>query len=576
MKSRVQELIGLGDRLFAKRSPLLSRWQDMADHFYPERGDFTTVHTLNTDFAGHLMTSVPTLARRDLANAFSYMLRPRGQAWFIPRTGDEKINDDQTAVRWLDWCGEVMRRAMYDPAARFIRCTKEGDNDFATFGQAVITIDLNRTRDALLYRCWHLRDVVWCENEGLEIDTVHRKGKLPARDLVKLFPKTADAKLRDMAEKDPYNEVEYRHIVMPYDNYETPGSADEIVKRKPMHRFVSIYVDTVHETILEEVPQRRLNYIIPRWQTVSGSQYAHSPATVIAIPDARLLQRMTLTLLEAGEKAVDPPLVGQADVVRGGVNTYAGAVTWVDAEYDERFGEALRPMSIDKSGLQFGIDREERITQMIHKAFFLDQLELPQVGADKMTAYETQIRMEEYMRRALPLFEPMESEYNGQICDMTFDILMEQGTFGGPGDIPESLQGQEIKFQFESPIQAAASRANAKAFQDSMGLLQMAAQLDPASRFVFDTEKGLRDAMEGAGAPSDWIRTDEEINGLKQEEAQKAQLMQIAQAAGAAGQVAQEVGKGGEAMMKGGMAQPQDMQGMMQQLAGAGQGGQGG
>jgi hypothetical protein len=167
----------------------------------------------------------------------------------------------------------------------------------------------------------------------------------------------------------------------------------------------------------------------------------------------------------------------------------------------------------------------------------------------------------------------MESEYNGQVCDMTFEILMEQGAFGGPADVPDELKGQEIKFQFESPIQAAASRANSKAFQDSMGLLKMAAELDPASRFVFDVEKGLRDAMEGAGAPSDWIRTDEEISGLVQEEQQKAQLMQIAQATGAAGQVAQEVGKGGEALQKGGMVNPQDMQGMMQQLAAAGQGG---
>jgi hypothetical protein len=44
-------------------------------------------------------------------------------------------------------------------------------------------------------------------------------------------------------------------------------------------------------------------YRIPRWQTVSGSQYSYSPATVAALPDARLIQAMTFTLLEAGEKA---------------------------------------------------------------------------------------------------------------------------------------------------------------------------------------------------------------------------------------------------------------------------------
>jgi hypothetical protein len=53
-----------------------------------------------------------------------------------------------------------------------------------------------------------------------------------------------------------------------------------------------------------------LIYVIPRWQTVSGSQYAYSPATVAALPDARLIQAMTLTFFEAGEKATNPPMVG--------------------------------------------------------------------------------------------------------------------------------------------------------------------------------------------------------------------------------------------------------------------------
>ncbi len=37
-------------------------------------------------------------------------------------------------------------------AAQFVRATKEGDHDFAAFGQAVIYVDRNRAGDTLLYR----------------------------------------------------------------------------------------------------------------------------------------------------------------------------------------------------------------------------------------------------------------------------------------------------------------------------------------------------------------------------------------------------------------------------------------
>jgi hypothetical protein len=34
-----------------------------------------------------------------------------------------------------------------------------------------------------------------------------------------------------------------------------------------------------------------------------------------------------------------------------------------------------------------------------------------------MTAYEVGQRVQEYIRNALPIFEPMEMEYNAALCD---------------------------------------------------------------------------------------------------------------------------------------------------------------
>ena len=49
---------------------------------------------------------------------------------------------------------------------------------------------------------------------------------------------------------------------------------------------------------------------------------------------------MTLTLLEAGEKVVNPPLVATEQVVRSDVAIFAGGITWIDAEHDDRLGPA--------------------------------------------------------------------------------------------------------------------------------------------------------------------------------------------------------------------------------------------
>ncbi len=565
MKLRTKELREQGEALFTKRQPIMSLWQGTAEQFYVERADFTTTRSIGLEFAAHLMSGYPAMCRRDLANQIGAMLRPRGQPWFHPRTPRESINKDQNCKTWLDWAGEVMRLAMYDTHSGFVRSTREGDHDFATFGQAVIQVEPNKDLDGLLYRCWHLRDVAWQENAHLEVDRIHRKQKMQARNIVSIFGNKDGIDLhhtvRDAARDKPFTEFNVQHIIVPASDYDLQKS-----KNKRNLPYVSIYLDVDNETVLEEVPVKRTGYVIPRWQTIAGSQYAYSPASVIALSDARMLQNMTLTLLEAGQKSVDPPMLAVGEVLQGGVNTFAGGITYVEAEYDEKTGEALRPLPIDRGGFQWGEEKAKGVREMILQAFYLNQIQLPEISKD-MTAYETQKRVEEYIRRALPLFEPMETEYNGAICDTTFDLLLDMGAFGNLAqDMPQQLRGQDVRFTFESPLQAAQTRANSQAFMQSAQILQIAAQLDPDALFVFDTKQATRDALEGAGDPATWILppevADQKAAMVKQAAAEQQQQQQAMEQAS---QVADTADKAGGAMQKigaaMGMQQPDQQQG---------------
>lgn len=553
MKARVRDLIKHGDKLFSKRQPLLSVWQTIAENFYPIRADFTASRSMGDEFASHLMTGRPVLAHRDLGNALSSMLRPRGTPWFHARTGDEDLNDDSTVRQWLDDKTEVMRRIMYDQRSQFVRSTKQGDNDFAAFGQCVISVDPNRYLDGLLYRAWHLKDCAWCENAELVIDVFHRNWRIDARELIRLFPKTASGKVEQIAKREPYKEIPCRHILVPADDYDLGSVDGEKVNRRRLP-FVSIYVDCENETILEEVPARSINYVIPRWVTVAGSQYAYSPATVVALPDARMLQQITLTLLEAGQKAVDPPLKATQEAIVGGVNAMAGGLTWVDAEYDEKMGAALEPLMRSPDGLNWGVDREERVERLIHEAFYLNRLTLPDAGQGDMTKYEVQKRMEEYIRGALPLFEPMEVEYNGALCEKTWEHAWNMGAFGPIDDIPPELAGREIVWQFESPLQAANERAKSQAFVDASNLLALAAQLDPTAKHRFNVGKAFGEALMGSGAPADWIVSEEDAAQAVAQEQQMMAMQNMAGMVNSGAQVAEQVGKASQELQIAGVA----------------------
>jgi hypothetical protein len=555
MDARAREIKEQGDQLFTKRTRIMNLWQELANNFYPERADFTTVHEVGTEFASHLMTGAPVLFRRDLANNFSAMLRPRDKPWFRARTHYDQVNDDAEAMAFLDHISERMRLLMYASGTQFIRATKQADNDFATFGQAVISIDQNAEYSGILYRSWHLRDVAWCEDDELRINEVHHNWCLGARFLEKKYKGKVAETVKTMAGKEPYRDIKCRRIVMPADDYDY--SQEKGKRRLP---YIAIDIDCDNDKILDERPVKRINYVIPRWATVSGSQYAHSPATVIALPDARLLQQITLTLLEAGQKIVDPPWVATKEAIQGPMQMFAGGLTWVDREYDERLGEAVRQLPIDGSGLRWGGERETVVMESIKAALFLNQIDVPYPEGD-MTATEYRGRVEQYIMRALPLFEPMEVEYNGGLCEGTFELLMDMSGFGDVfADMPDALKGQDIKWTFESPLQAATERAKSQAFLQTAELLRVAAQADPAAVHDVDISKAFREAITGTGAPADWVVPEEKAEAAKamaakmaQAQAQMAGVQQVAQTAAMAGEAGQSLSLGAQSLQQAGL-----------------------
>lgn len=538
----VKKLVGQGDQLFANRGTLLLLWQDIAEQFYPERADFTVKREIGDDYAGNLTSSYPLLVRRELGDSISSMLRPRGQEWFsITIDRDDRL--DTSGKQWLEWASGVQKRAMYDRLSQFVRATKEGDHDFAAFGQNVISVEVDWSTTSLLYRCWHLRDVAWCERYNGTIGDIHRNWCPDLRTLAAIFGKDKlHSNVANKLDKEPYCKIKCRHVVMPTDQYDGD--------QKYRTPYVSLYIDLENNHLISEVGSHSPIYCIPRWQTVSGSQYAYSPATVAGLPDARLLQAMTLTLLEAGEMAVRPPLIATKEAIRGDVSIYAGGITWVDAQYDERLGEVLRPLTQDKSGLPFGVEVAEEKKAMLQQAFYLNRLSLPPADRE-MTAYETSQRIQEYVRNALPLFEPMENEYNGALCEMTFDALMRVGAFGSPADFPQSLRGENVRFKFESPLHQAIERQKGQKFLEAKGLLREAIELDPSAVAVLDARKALREALSGIGIDADWQRSEEEVEAHAAQMQQQQQAQQALAMAAQGAQVAQEAGKAQQLMGEG-------------------------
>jgi hypothetical protein len=546
MEQRARDALKVGDKLFSDKRNVDLLWQEIADNFYPERADFTNTHNIGDEHADHLFTSYPMLARRELGNMLAASLRPRSQKWFSIHVDDEELDERDAERRYLEYLTDIQWRAMYDSASGLVRATKQADHDFVTFGNAVIKFGPNIAGDGLLFRNYHLRDCAWSENAEGKIDHLHREWTPTARQLKAHFPTAISQQVERLCRQDPEKEVRCRHIVMPsrlYD-YKSKGG-----KAFP---YVSLFIEKDTETVLEEIGLNYFCYVVPRWHTVAGSVFGLSMATSILLPDGRTIQVIVRTIREAAEKHVDPPMIAVTDAIRGDIALYAGGITTADMEYDEKTGEVLRPVTQVKDGMPVGMELAAALREDIRSGFFLDKIQLPETGKD-MTAFEVRRRIEEHIRSASPIFEPIEQEYSDPLCEGVFQVMRDHGAFP-LDDMPETLSGTETHFSFRSPLSEMADQQEAETFLDVRDrILLPTAEIDPAQLEQVNWTAAMRDAMRASGWKQKWFNPIEMVDQRREKMAQQAAIQQGAAALAQAGQVAEQGGKGLEALGKAGI-----------------------
>lgn len=529
LDARGLDVLQQAQSAFARKSSLDNFWQSVAELHFPERADFTVERALGEDMLSKLYTSEPILFRRDFANFVGAITRPRGRDWFKFRARNESVNASTAVQSYLEPRQRMTRNVLYDPKSHFTRAAWVADHDWATFGNSVTSIEERRDKSGLRFRTWHLRDCAWRENYEGDVDTMFRRFKLTVRNLCarERAGWEVSQKIKEKLEKTPDDPVNLIHITLPIWDFEP--------KKKTKFEVMSVYIDADNKFLVASKPIPEFNYQVSRWFTIDGSPYAFSPAVLASMPDAATIQAMTWAIIEAGEKAVEPPMVATAEAVQGGVNIRSGEVTWVDKLYDERTGEAVRALDLGQRP-EFGEQLRQAIVSNMNAAWYLNKLFLPQGGPER-TAEEVMRWNEEFLRATQPIIDPAEAERNGSMLEIVMPMCLRLGFWGKLQEMPKELRGQHVDVTYDNPIEDARKLAKTQAYRGSMEVIKMANEVDPTASKQFNHPVAFRDAISGI-APPDWLLeendAEEAIEGAEETNKADAALGDVANIALAA------------------------------------------
>lgn len=508
-----------------------SHWEEIAERVLPRSAEFVGEREQGDKRTEKLYDATAALALERFAAAVESLLTPRGARWHTMRSSNIELNKDDEVRLWFDRVEQAMFSYRYSPKANFAGQVHEGYMSLGAFGTGATFVDEHPTRGCV-YRACHLADIFIAENEHGMVDTVFRQFEVSARQALRMFnDEDLSDDLRKAAKEKPDSKIKLLHVVMPRSDRD-PTKMDR--KNAPIFGG---YFEVKTKHMIEEGGFDTMPYIISRYVTGPRETYGRSPAMTI-LPDIKMINEMSKTVIRASQKVVDPPLLIADEGVMFPINANPGAATF--ARMDGRTQAPIQPLHTG-ARVDIGFEMMEQRRKVINDAFLVTLFQIL-VETPTMTATEVLQRAQEKGALLAPTIGRQQTEMLGPLIEREFDVLDSQGLIP---PLPQALieAGGEYDIEYVSPLSRAMKAEEGVGILRTLEMVQPIAAVDPGVMDNFNTDEITRTLADTNGAPQRILRSQAEIDGMREQRGQQQAAQQMMagapQAADAALKVAQ-------------------------------------
>lgn len=525
---RVRDVLGRREELKDKKQPFDQQAQKIAELIAPNRS-FTLQRMPGELRTRYLRDATGVLANKRLA-AFLYgdMLSP-AMPWVTPKL----LSRDPTGeeARWFEHCAIRMHARLSGPQSPIATQLYEAAQDATAFGNNV-TFKVRKKGQMPRIKSLALAKTYWDENDEDVVDTLYHDFTHTARRAAMIYPNAP--KIRELAEKQPKKELLFCHACEPREG----GMKGARGSRKPYTSTI-VWVDG-GQVVEDEQGFDRFPFQVGRFERNSGEIYGTGPGWH-ALPAVYTANAMAESILRAAELQTDPILYGNPAIFGSRLDRRPGAFNPTKdslALYGQRMDQLIGKIDIG-GDVNVGVGILEAQRVMIERFFYVDWLWLRE--GPMMTATEVNARRDMRMRMMAPVVARLEQEWLNPLVEDVFFSMLEGGFFDPP---PQSLAGQDIGFNYQSPLVLAQRGAMVEAINQTFDLAAKAHQFDETASLVLKSDDLLREAATLRGVSAKRLRDPKELDLLRQERAQQREAEEQQKAAMAAGAALQSGAQG--------------------------------
>lgn len=519
-----KDIIRRLDRLADLRSPWEQDWQTCSDYVLPRSGLWDTKNARVFD-----STAPRALGR--FAAALESTLTPRGNKWHDLAPENEELGQIPEVAQFCKKINDALFAARYKPVANFANQMVMAYLSLGVHGTAVVFVD-DDPRYGLRYKCIPLREIYLAEDAAGLVDTVFRKYELTARQALQEFGEELPENiLKDAGSSERQeNRHGFVHAVFPRRDVKN-GKKD--ARNMPL---ASVHVAVNARKVVRESGYRKMPYAVSRFEVIPGDVYGRSPAMTV-MPDIIQVNEMVKTILRAGQKAVDPPLLLPDDEVITAFSLMAGSLNFGGLDSEGR--QLVQPLQTG-TNLPIGLELINESRQVINDVFYITLFQILVEQDRQQTATEVMARAQEKAQLLAPAMGRQQSELLRAVIDREMDVLWHRREFKYievPGILRE-IGGVEIVPRYVTNMAKALKSVEAGNLIRGMEAVVAVSQIDPAAIDWIQGDTLAKDLWEAVGADMGALRSDEEVEEIRAERAQQEQIQQAVQQAAMAGQLA--------------------------------------
>ena len=506
-----------------------AHWRDLAANFMPRRARFLDAgeDTNRGDRRNHLWDDAGILARRTLSAGLMAGLTSPARPWFSLTLQDEDMARLGNVKLWLHFVYERMVNVFAQ--SNFYDQVHLLYDELDTFGTGVLILEEDNENTI---RCRTLTVGEYCldTNSSGRVDTMYRRVRMTARQILDAWPETCPERIRKMAENDNPEWLEVLHVVEPR-KVGLTGRKDGAARP---FRSVYLMLDGRPDEVLEDSGYYEFPALCPRWNTTASDIYGSSPA-MDALGDCLTLQSLARDGLLALEKEIKPPLLALSSAGLTRLSLDPGKVNYVNAMSQGGSLPVVSPLLQVRANLAALEQYKAQIKDQIRRMFFND-LFLLMAGTDKrMTATEVAERSAEKMIQLGPVLDRLRSELFQPLIERVFGIMWRRGDIPEPP--PEMMEtGAGLSIEFISILAQAQKQAGLAGINNTVMFAGQAAQFNPEILDKINFDEALDEVAEMNGTPPNLLRSDEEVAQIRQQRAeqmkQQQQMAQMTQVAG--------------------------------------------